>query len=179
MPLQKDYYEKMVPKLMEEFDIANKMAVPRITKIVVNVGLKEALTNRGAVEKVAEQLTAITGQKPKLNKAKKSIANFKLREGDLIGLSVTLRGKKMWDFLTKLIGVVLPRVRDFHGIPVKSFDKAGNYSLGLADQTVFPEIDYSKIDKVRGLEITIGNNSGDVKIARGLLTHLGLPFAKE
>jgi len=179
MSLQKDYFEKAVPKLMEEFGIVNKMAVPRVTKVVINVGLKEALTNKGAADKVAEQLAAITGQKPKLNRAKKSIANFKLRQGDLIGLSVTLRGKRMWDFLTKLIGVVLPRVRDFHGVAVKSFDKAGNYSLGLADQTVFPEIDYAKIDKVRGLEITIGNNAGDVKIARGLLTQLGLPFEKE
>lgn len=179
MSLKKDYSETAVPGLMEELGIKNRMAVPRLIKIVVNVGLKEALTNKGVIEKVSEQLAAITGQKPKLNRAKKSIANFKLRQGDPIGLSVTLRENKMWDFLTKLIRVGLPRVRDFHGVPVTAFDRSGNYSLGLSDQTIFPEIDYAKIDKVRGIEITINSNCGDGKIARKLLTYLGLPFEKE
>lgn len=156
----------------------NIMAQPKIIKINVNIGLKEAANDKGVLDKVAQQLADITGQKAKVTRAKKSIANFKLREGAPVGLTVTLRGKRMRDFLTKLVNIVLPRVRDFHGVPAKSFDSRGNYTLGLAEQIVFPEIDYAKIDKIRGLEITIVTNAGDATMARRLLELLGMPFEK-
>lgn len=172
------YQETVVPKLMEEFGMANKMAVPRIQKVVVNTGVKEGANDKGVIEKVAEQMAAITGQKAKVTRAKKSIANFKLREGAPIGLAATLRGKRMYDFLEKLINIVLPKVRDFQGVSDKSFDIKGNYTLGLTEQIVFPEIEYGKIDKIRGLEVTIVMQSGDSKISKRLLELLGMPFKK-
>ncbi|KKU63234.1 MAG: 50S ribosomal protein L5 [Candidatus Amesbacteria bacterium GW2011_GWA1_47_16] len=177
--LQKHYQEKVVPALMEEFSITNRMAVPKIEKIVLNIGLKEAAHDKGVLEKTTAWMTEISGQKPKLTKAKISIANFKLREGDPVGLTVTLRGKRMYDFLIKLISIALPRVRDFGGVPTTSFDSQGNYTLGLTEQIIFPEVDYSKIDRVRGLEATLVTRSGNVKIAQRLLALMGMPFKKE
>jgi len=177
--MQENFNSIVLPKLQEEFGLSNKMAVPRIQKVVVNIGLKEAAQDAGVLQKANEQLTAIVGQKPKVTHAKTSIANFKLREGDPVGLTATLRGTRMYDFMTKLFGITLPRVRDFQGVSLKAFDKAGNYTLGLSEQIVFPEIDYSKIDKVRGLEITFVINSGDAKISKRLLELLGMPFRKE
>jgi len=156
----------------------NKMAKPKITKVVLNIGLKEAITDKGVLAKASEQLAIIAGQKPKVTRAKTSIANFKVREGDSVGLTVTLRGKRMEGFLKKLFTIVLPRVRDFQGVSVTAFDKAGNYTLGLSEQIVFPEIDFSKIDKIRGLEITIVNTAGDPEASREMLTEMGMPFKK-
>ena len=154
------------------------MAKPKITKVVLNIGLKEAITDKGVLAKASEQLAIIAGQKPKVTRAKTSIANFKVREGDSVGLTVTLRGKRMEGFLKKLFTIVLPRVRDFQGVSVTAFDKAGNYTLGLSEQIVFPEIDFSKIDKIRGLEITIVNTAGDPEASREMLTEMGMPFKK-
>lgn len=165
--------------MMSEMGITNKMAVPKLTKVVINIGLKEAISDKGVLEKAKSQLMDIAGQLPKITKAKKSIANFKLRAGDAVGLTVTLRGKRMYDFTTKLVNIVLPRVRDFQGVSLTAFDGKGNYTLGLSEQIVFPEIDYSKIDKVRGLEITLVNSAGDSKMAKRLLELLGMPFKKE
>ena len=156
----------------------NIMAQPKVIKIVLNIGLKEAVHDKGVLEKASEQLAAIAGQKPKVTRAKTSIANFKVRQGDPVGLTVTLRGKRMRDFVTKLVTIVLPRVRDFHGVPTTAFDKRGNYTLGLPEQIVFPEIDFAKIDKVRGLEITLVNNAGIPEAAKKLLESLGMPFKK-
>ena len=149
---------------------------PKITKVVLNIGLKEAVHDKGVLEKASEQLATISGQKPKVTRAKTSIANFKVREGDPVGLAVTLRGKRRQDFVNKLVTVVLPRVRDFHGVSTKAFDKKGNYTLGLSEQIVFPEIDYAKIDKIRGLEITFVNNAGSPEAAKKLLESLGFKF---
>lgn len=165
-------------KLKEELGLKNIMAVPRLIKIVVSVGLKEALTDKKVLDTVSEQLTTITGQKPAVRKSKKSIAAFKLRAGEPIGLAVTLRGQRMSDFLEKLNTIVFPRVRDFHGISLKSFDGKGNYSVGFSEQIVFPEIDYGKIDKIRGLEVTIVTNAKDDSKGLALLKALGLPFKK-
>jgi len=179
MNLKQIYQQKVAPSLMEEFNITNKMAVPRILKVIVNVGLKEAAHDKGVLQKTLEQMAMITGQKPRVTVAKKSIANFKLRQGDPVGVMVTLRGKRMDDFLTKLLNVVLPRVRDFQGVPNSAFDKSGNYTLGLSEQIVFPEIDYAKIDRVRGLEITIVVKSGSATMAKRMLELMGMPFRKE
>jgi len=178
MDLQKRYVSEITPQLMEQFSIPNKMAVPKVKKLVINIGIKEAAHDKGALEKAIEQLTAITGQKPKVTKAKLSIAGFKLREGDPVGLVVTLRGKRMYDFMTKLFQITLPRVRDFQGVSGQAFDQVGNYTLGIAEQIVFPEIDYAKVDKIRGLEICFVIKSGDVKISRELLSLLGMPFER-
>lgn len=178
MTLKQHYLENVVPALQEEFGYTNKMAVPKVTKVIINIGLKEAAHDKGVLEKANEQLTQIAGQKPKITKARLSIANFKLREGDAVGLVTTLRAVRMYDFMTKLFQVALPRVRDFQGVSLKAFDKAGNYTLGLSEQIVFPEIDYSKIDKTRGLEITFVTTAGDAKIAKRLLQLLGMPFKK-
>ena len=156
----------------------NIMAQPKLVKIVLNIGLKEAVHDKGALEKASEQLAVISGQKPKVPRAKTSIANFKVREGDPVGLTVTLRGKRMQDFMTKLVTVVLPRVRDFHGVSATAFDKKGNYTLGLSEQIVFPEIDYSKIDKIRGLEVTVVTNARDHDKGHKLFEILGVPFKK-
>ena len=178
MDLKKQYQEKAVPQLMGELGVTNRMAVPKMVKVVLNIGLGQAAHDKGVLDKAADQLTVITGQKPKVTRAKASIANFKIREGDPVGLTVTLRGKRMEDFLVKLITVTLPRVRDFHGVSGGAFDKQGNYTLGLHEQIVFPEIDYAKIDKIRGLEITMVTNAGDAKISRRLLELIGIPFTK-
>ena len=176
--LKQHYLEKIVPQMMAEFGYSNAMAVPRIKRVVINIGLKEAAHDKGVLEKALSQLTAIAGQKAKVTVSRQSIANFKVREGDPVGLTVTLRGKRMYDFVTKLLTIVLSRVRDFHGVSDTAFDRAGNYTLGLAEQIVFPEIDYAKIDKIRGLEITFVTNAGRPEVAKRLLELLGMPFKK-
>lgn len=176
--LQKKYNEEIKQALQKELGIKNVMAIPQIKKIVINMGIKDALSDKKNVERAVEVLTQIAGQKPKVTKAKTSIATFKLREGDQIGVMVTLRGNRMFDFMEKLIGVVLPRLRDFRGIKKTSFDSRGNYTLGLSEFTVFPEIDPGKIDRVQGLEICITTTGKDAKEGLALLTVLGMPFEK-
>lgn len=178
MNLRQHYQEKVVPQLMSEFGISNVMAAPKITKVVINISLKEAAHDKGVLEKASEQLGIIAGQKPKVARAKLSIANFKLRAGDPIGVVTTLRGPRMYDFMTRLFQIVLPRVRDFQGVSTTAFDPRGNYTLGMTDQIVFPEIDYGKIDKIRGLEITFVNSAGNPKTAKRLLELMGMPFKK-
>ena len=175
-PLKEQYKDEVVPTLMKEFDYRSVMQVPRITKVVVNVGLGEALDNAKAIEFAVNDITAITGQKPVLTKAKNSIASFKLREGRVIGLKVTLRGERMWSFLTRLIHIALPRTRDFQGISPDSFDGRGNYTLGLREQLIFPEIDYDRIDKIRGMEVSIVTTAQQDEEGRRLLSMLGMPF---
>jgi large subunit ribosomal protein L5 len=175
-PLTEQYKEDVVPVLMKEFEYDSVMQVPRIQKIVVNVGLGEALENPKAIDSAMNDVMAITGQKPVVTRAKKSIASFKLREGRAIGLKVTLRGERMWSFLTRLIHVALPRTRDFQGVSPDSFDGRGNYTLGIREQLIFPEINYDKIDKVRGLEVTIVTSAENDEEGRRLLAELGMPF---
>ena len=175
-PLKEQYKSEVVPALMKEFDFRSVMQVPRITKIVINVGLGEALDNAKAIEFAVNDITAITGQKPVLTKAKNSIAGFKLREGRVIGVKVTLRGERMWAFLTRLIHVALPRTRDFQGISPDSFDGRGNYTLGLREQLIFPEIEYDRIDKIRGMEVSIVTTAQKDEEGRRLLSMLGMPF---
>ncbi len=175
----KDIYEKeCVPALKEEFGYNNAMQIPQIKKIVLNMGLGEAVTNPKIVEGAAEELTRIAGQKAIITKAKKSIATFKLREGMPIGCCVTLRGDKMYDFFSKLVNIALPRVRDFRGLSPKGFDGRGNYSMGVTEQIIFPEIDYDKIDKIKGLNITIVTSADTNDEGRSLLKMLGMPFKK-
>ena len=174
--LKSKYIEEIIPAMMTEFSFENKLRVPRVSKVVVNVGLGEALVSSNVVQTVARDLQLITGQKPIERKAKKSIANFKLREGQVIGLSVTLRSNNMWFFLDKLFNVSLPRVRDFRGVSSKSFDGNGNYSLGLQEQVIFPEIDYNEIDKLRGMQINIVTTSNSDEETKKLLELLGMPF---
>jgi len=164
---------------MNAFGLGNEMQIPRVQKVVINIGLGEALDNPKALEAAVGDLATITGQRPVQTKARKSIANFKLREGRIIGTKVTLRGERMWSFLDRLLNVALPRVRDFRGVSPNAFDGRGNYTLGLRDQLVFPEIEYDKIDKLRGLEITIVTTAGNDEQARALLQMLGMPFRKE
>lgn len=171
------YEEEVVPALAKEFEYQNPMEVPRLTKIVVNIGLGEALTNSKAVDAAVGDMTKITGQKPVVTKAKRSIAQFKIREGNTIGVKVTLRGQRMWDFLERLTRIALPRIRDFRGVPTRSFDGRGNYSLGLREQLAFPEIDYDDIDHLRGLELTIVTTAGTDEEAQRLLANLGMPYA--
>jgi large subunit ribosomal protein L5 len=170
---------KLFPALIMEFDSSTVMQAPRLEKIVINVGLGEALDNAKALEFATNDITQITGQKPVLTRAKKSIAGFKLREGRVIGLKVTLRGERMWSFLTRLIHVALPRTRDFQGISPDAFDGRGNYTLGLREQLIFPEIEYDKIDKVRGMEVTIVTTARTDEEGRHLLALLGVPFRRE
>jgi len=175
----KDLYSKEVRhKLQNEFGIKNVMAVPKIEKIVLNMGVGEAIANAKVLDSAVDELTQIAGQKPVIRKAKKSIASFKLRAGVPIGTSVTLRGEKMYEFLDRLINIALPRVRDFRGVPTKSFDGRGNYTLGIRDHVIFPEIDYSKIDKSKGMNITIVTTAKNDDQARFLLRELGMPFGK-
>ncbi|MCX6017317.1 MAG: 50S ribosomal protein L5 [Chloroflexi bacterium] len=177
--LKKTYAETIRPALMKEFGWSNPMQAPRVTKIVVNIGVgRESADNPKVVDNAVDQLTQIVGQKPVVTKAKKSIAGFKLREDRPIGVKVTLRGKRMFDFLYRLINLALPRVRDFRGIPADAFDGRGNYTLGLREQIIFPEIDYDKIDKVRGMEITIVTTADTDDVGRALLREFGMPFAK-
>jgi large subunit ribosomal protein L5 len=175
-PLQEQYKDEIVPALMKEFSYRSVMQVPRVTKVVVNVGLGEALDNAKAIDFATDDVTAITGQKPVVTKAKKSIASFKLREGRSIGLKVTLRGERMWSFLSRLIHIALPRMRDFQRISPDSLDGRCNYTIGLREQLIFPEIDYDKIDKIRGLEITIVTTAPTDEEGHSLLKMLGMPF---
>jgi large subunit ribosomal protein L5 len=177
--MQERYNNEVVPALRKAFDLKNIMQVPRITKVVVNIGMGEAMDNPKAMEAAVSDLTIITGQKPVMTKARKSIANFKLREGRLIGTKVTLRGDRMWAFLDRLMSTALPRVRDFRGVSANAFDGRGNYTLGLRDQLIFPEIEYDKIDKLRGMEVTIVTTAKNDDQARVLLQMLGMPFSKK
>jgi large subunit ribosomal protein L5 len=172
------YQEEIVPAMMREFNYSNVMQVPRLKKIAVNIGLGEALQNSKAIEAATGDLATITGQKPVVTKARKSIAVYKLREGMPIGAMVTLRGNRMWDFLDRLISIVMPRQRDFQGISPDSFDGRGNYSVGLREQLVFPEIDYDKIDKIRGMEITIVTSADTDEEARRMLALMDMPFKR-
>lgn len=179
MNLQEKYHQELKEQLKKELGITNVMAVPRLVKIVVSVSTKEALDDKKVLDVVAEQLGQITGQKPVIKNAKKSVAAFKLREGQPIGVMVTLRSRKMYEFLEKMIRIVFPRVRDFRGVSLNSFDGKGNYSLGFREQIVFPEIEYSKIDKIRGLEVTIVTSGRSDENGRALLKALGMPFEKK
>ena len=176
-PRLKDKFKnEIVPEMVKEFKFKNNLMVPKVVKTVVNIGLGEALDSSNVVQIVSRDLQLITGQKPIERKAKKSIANFKLREGQVIGLSVTLRGDRMWFFLDRLLNIALPRVRDFRGVSKKSFDGNGNYSLGLQEQVIFPEIDYNEIDKLRGMQINIVTTSNSDEETKKLLELLGMPF---
>jgi large subunit ribosomal protein L5 len=176
--MKERYQKEIVPALMTNLNLDNIMQVPKVQKVVVNIGLGEAMDNPKALDAAVSDVTQITGQKPVVTKARKSIANFKLREGRQIGVKVTLRGEKMWSFLDRVMNIVLPRVRDFRGVSADSFDGRGNYTLGLREQLIFPEIEYDKIDKLRGLEITIVTTAQNDEHAFALLTLLGMPFKK-
>ncbi len=176
--LKKMYQEDIAPALFEELNLENIMQVPRIEKIVVNVGVGEALDNPKALDETVRDISTITGQRPVVTRARKSIANFKLREGRAIGAKVTLRGNRMWAFLDRLVNVALPRVRDFRGISPDSFDGRGNYTLGLREQLIFPEINYDDVESIRGMEITIVTSAENDDQARALLTKVGMPFRK-
>jgi len=175
--LKDKYLNEVVPGLQEKFNYTNVMTIPKLDKVTLNIGLGEAVSNPKAVEAAVNDLTKISGQKPVVTKAKKSIATFKVREGMPIGVKVTLRGDKMYEFVDKLFSVALPRVRDFHGVSPKSFDGRGNYTLGLKEQLIFPEIEYDKIDRVRGLEIVFSTTATTDEEGRELLKLLGMPFA--
>ncbi len=175
--LRERYTAEVVPALTKQFEYRNPMQVPRLSKIVVNVGIGEALTNAKAIDAAAADLATITGQKPIVMKAKRSIAQFRVRTGNPIGLKVTLRGQRMWDFLERLTMLALPRIRDFRGTASRSFDGRGNYSLGLREQVAFPEIDYDKVDRLRGLEISIVTTAKSDEESKRLLELLGMPFA--
>jgi len=177
--LQEQYNNEIAPALFKELGLSNVMQIPRITKIVVNIGVGEALDNPKALDAAVNDLTIITGQQPVVIAAKKAISNFKLREGRQIGVKVTLRGFKMWAFLDRLINIALPRVRDFRGISADSFDGRGNYTLGLNEQLIFTEIQYDKIDKVRGMEVSIVTTAENDDQARELLRKFGMPFRKD
>jgi len=177
--LKEHYKDEVVSALMKTLDLSNVMDVPRVEKIVVNIGLGEALEDAKALDAAVEDLSTITGQRPVVTRARKSIANFKLREGRAIGAKVTLRGERMWSFLDRLMNVAMPRVRDFRGVSSNSFDGRGNYTLGFHEQLIFPEIDYDKIDKVRGLEVTIVTTAQNDEEGRELLRLLGMPFKVE
>lgn len=176
--LKEKYQKDIVPALVEKFNYSSVMEAPKIEKIVINMGVGDAVQNSKALDNAVEELTLIAGQKPVVTKAKKSIAGFRLREGMPIGAKVTLRGERMYDFLDKLISVSLPRVRDFRGVSKKSFDGRGNYTLGIKEQLIFPEIDYDKVNKVRGMDIVIVTTADTDEEARELLTQLGIPFKK-
>ena len=177
--LQEHYQKEVAPTLFKSLDLKNVMQVPRIQKVVVNIGLGESMDDAKALEAATSDLTQVTGQKPVMTKSRKSIAAFKLREGRIIGTKVTLRGERMWAFLDRLMNIALPRVRDFRGVSANAFDGRGNYTLGLRDQLIFPEIEYDKIDKLRGMEVTIVTTAKKDDQARVLLQLLGMPFKKE
>jgi len=176
--LKEKYQTEVRQKLQEQFGIKNPMAVPKVDKVVLNMGMGEAIQNAKILDTAVDELSQITGQKPIITKAKKSIASFKLREGQSIGTRVTLRGEKMYEFLDRLINVALPRVRDFRGVPTKSFDGRGNYTLGIRDHVIFPEIDVAKVDKSKGMNITIVTTAKNDEQARFLLRELGMPFGR-
>jgi large subunit ribosomal protein L5 len=177
--MKERYQTEMVPALKESLSLDNLMQVPTVEKVVINIGMGEALDNPKSIDAAVGDLIQITGQKPVVTKARTSIANFKLREGRAIGVKVTLRAERMWSFLDRLINIVLPRVRDFRGIPRDAFDGRGNYTLGLREQLIFPEIEYDKIDKIRGMEITIVTTATNDEQAAQLLEMLGMPFRKD
>lgn len=176
--LKDKYVNEVVPSLVEKFNYTSVMQAPKIDKIVINMGVGDAVSNAKNLEKAVDELAAISGQKPVVTKAKKSIAGFRLREGMPIGAKVTLRGERMYDFLDKLVTVSLPRVRDFRGVSKKAFDGRGNYTLGVKEQLIFPEIEYDKVDKVRGMDIVIVTTAKTDEESRELLTQLGMPFQK-
>jgi len=176
--LKARYRKEIVPELMKELGLDNVMQVPGMEKIVLNIGMGEAIEDKKALDAAVKDIEIITGQKPVITKAKKSIANFKLREGFSVGVKVTLRGEKMWSLLDRLVNVALPRVRDFRGVSPKSFDGRGNYTLGLREQLIFPEVDFDTIDKIRGMEITFVTTAKDDEQGTALLKHLGMPFRK-
>ncbi|HEX9799634.1 MAG TPA: 50S ribosomal protein L5 [Thermoanaerobaculia bacterium] len=176
--LRTRYREEVSPRLQKEFGVENRMAVPRLEKIVVNMGVGEAIQNIKILEDAVEELAKIAGQRPSIRRAKKSIASFKLREGMPIGCSVTLRGDRMWDFLDRLVTVALPRVRDFRGLPTKSFDGRGSYTLGIRDHLIFQEIDFNKVDKPKGMNVTFVTTAANDEQALHLLRELGMPFAR-
>lgn len=177
--LKQKYQEEVVPSLMAEYDYTNPMQVPRLEKVVINIGLGEAIRDSRALEAASQQVAAISGQRPVITRAKKSIAGFRLRTGMPIGMKVTLRGKRMLDFLDKLINVALPRIRDFRGVPNEAFDGRGNYTVGIKEQIVFPEIEYDKIDKIRGLEVSIITTARSDEEGKRLLQLLGMPFSRQ
>ena len=176
--LKERYRKEIVPALMKELGLKNIMQVPKMEKIVLNIGMGEAIDDAKTLDAAVADIKVITGQKPVITKAKKSIANFKLREGYSVGVKVTLRGEKMWSMLDRLLNIALPRVRDFRGVSRKSFDGRGNYTLGLREQLIFPEVEYDSIDKIRGMEITFVTTAPNNEQATALLKHLGLPFRK-
>ena len=176
--LKEKYTKEIVPSLVEKFSYKSVMQTPKVEKIVVNMGVGDAVSNSKNLDKAVEELQLISGQKPVITKAKKSIVGFRLREGMAIGAKVTLRGDRMYDFLDKLVTVSLPRVRDFHGVSKKAFDGRGNYTLGVKEQLIFPEIDYDNVDKVRGMDIVIVTTANTDEESRELLTQLGMPFQK-
>ncbi len=177
--LRERYHSEIAPALAKEFGITNPMAVPKLEKIVLNMGLGEAIANAKIIDAAADELRAIAGQRPVTTKAKKSIAAFKLRQGMPIGTMVTLRGDRMYEFLDRLVSVALPRVRDFRGVSAKAFDGRGNYTLGVRDQLIFPEIDFNKVEKTRGMNISIVTTARDDEQARALLKALGMPFRQQ
>ena len=176
--LAQRYNDEIAPKLKEEFSYSNPHQIPSLTKVVVNVGLGEATQNSKLLDKAMEELAVITGQKPALRRAKKSVSNFRLREGQGIGATVTLRGVRMWEFLDRLLTVALPRVRDFGGVSEKAFDGRGNYTLGIRDQTIFPEVNYDDVERVTGMNVTMVTTASTDAEGRALLRHLGVPFRR-
>lgn len=177
--LKERYQKEIAPAIAREFGITNPMAIPRVEKVVINMGIGEAIANAKMIDTAADELRAVTGQKPVTTRAKKSIAAFKLRQGMPIGSMVTLRGDRMYEFLDRLVSVALPRVRDFRGVSPKAFDGRGNYTLGIRDQLIFPEIDFNKVDKTRGMNISIVTTAGTDEQARALLKALGMPFRQQ
>ncbi|HSL25872.1 MAG TPA: 50S ribosomal protein L5 [Acidimicrobiia bacterium] len=173
------YAEKVAPALREQLSIANVMEIPRLEKIVVNMGVGEAVGDRRQIESAMDELALITGQRPRLNKSRKSIAGFKVREGMPVGASVTLRGRRMWEFFDRLLAVAIPRIRDFRGLNPRAFDGRGNYSFGVTEQLIFPEIDFDRVSSVRGMDITICTSTSDDQHARALLEAFGFPFRKQ
>lgn len=176
--LKERFEKEILPTLMKEFNLENPMMVPKIEKIVVNVGVGEAIDNAKALDAAVGDMTIITGQQPVVTKARKSIANFKLREGSSIGVKVTLRGERMWSFFDRLVNVAMPRTRDFRGVSPNSFDGRGNYTMGIREQLIFPEIGYDKIDKIRGFEVTFVTSAPNDELGHRLLQLLGMPFGK-
>ncbi|MBW2696674.1 MAG: 50S ribosomal protein L5 [Deltaproteobacteria bacterium] len=176
--LQKRYREEIVPKLRDEFGYQNPHQIPTMEKVVVNIGLGEATQNPKLLDRATDELARITGQKAAIRRARKSVSNFRLREGQAIGAVVTLRGVRMWEFLDRLFNVAMPRVRDFGGVSPRAFDGRGNYTLGVRDQTIFPEVDYDKVERVTGMNVTMVTSAGTDAEGKALLTHLGVPFRK-
>jgi large subunit ribosomal protein L5 len=176
--LKETYRQDVVPALMKEFGYRNAMEVPRLEKVVINIGMGEALQNPKAMDSAASDIAAITGQKPVITRARRSIANFKIREGNAIGLMVTVRGDRMWEFIDRMVNAALPRIRDFHGVSNKGFDGRGNYTLGIREQLIFPEIEYDKIDHIRGLQMTLVTTARNDEEGKRLLQLLGMPFSR-